>query len=91
VRLQGDHDVVLRPGLRGRGDGARADHGFPALADQPQPIRLHGGEVRTARDDGDLRLALGGQFRSHQPADRAGAEDANLHAAALRFTPGFTP
>ncbi len=83
MRLQRDDDVVLRPGLRGGGDGADGDHRLAALAAQREALGLHRLQVRAARDDGHLGVTLGGELRRHQPAERAGAEDAELHGQAL--------
>ena len=46
----------------------------------------HGREVLAAGDDRDLGVSLRGQLRRHQPADRAGAEDADSHAVTPSFS-----
>jgi hypothetical protein len=80
VRLERqDHDVLLA-GLAKLARGLDvARHMFAAiLFDQLQAVPAHGLEVRAARNQRDF-LAREREFRAHQTADSAGADDADLH------------
>src|SRR6185312_8558054 len=73
-----DH-IVLRPRFPGIAGGLRPGQQFLALGTQCQSIGLDGGQVWAARDQRDL-FAGQRQLRAQQPADGAGAVDADLHA-----------
>ena len=78
--LGADHHRILRGRARpGRRPGAGRTCMSPSGGADDQPLRLHGGEVGAARDDGQIGPALG-QAAGEVAADRAGAEDADLHA-----------
>ena len=54
-----------------------------AVALDPQAVLLHRGEMRAARDKGDIRPGLG-ESRAVDRADAAGADDRDAHASLPR-------
>src|SRR5688572_3816399 len=80
MRLQRQEHVILRPELDRAVRRGDPHHRLAARLLQGEAVANHGGEVRSAGDEADLDLAFGGEPGADQPADGAGAEDADLHA-----------
>ena len=60
----------------------RHQMGVAARALNFQAIALHGGEMRAARDEGDVGARLG-QRRAKPASDAAGADNRNTHGVFL--------
>ena len=84
MRLQGQHQIVLRADLLRIGGDAGLRHRLLAVAEQHEAPGAKRVTMRAARHDGDGRTGhfeLGG----HQAADRTGAENADRgHGIVLR-------
>ena len=83
MRLDGEQHRVLRPGVAAVGVGAHARRMQLAavVLDQAKAVLLDRQQVAVAGDEGDV-FARKGEPRPEQAADRAGADDGDLHSAA---------
>ena len=84
VGLQRDEDKILQPEARRVGQRAHPAADGALAVDQRYPLVAHRFQMRAARDHRDL-VAARGELRGDVPADRAGAEYADLHAANHRI------
>ena len=89
--FDGDDDKVLQAELgRTRRRAHRALQATLGRIHAP-PVRAQCLERCAARQRADLRMPRGHQTRADEAADRAGADDANLHAAITPCRPRRRP
>ena len=72
------HDIDLADLSRIVGGLGRHQMGVAERAGDLQASALHGGEMRAARDEGDIGARLR-QRRAESPTDPAGADNRNTH------------
>ncbi len=74
MRLDRDHDIVLRPGFRRVGHTTRTNRYRVVAAMKGQSVLAHRRQMGTAGNKGDIDAGRR-QPGAEQPADRAGSED----------------
>ncbi len=83
------HDIDRRERRRIVGGDDPRQHDVAARAFDAQAVRPHRGQMRAARDEGDL-VAPRGELRAEIAADPAGADDRNAHRLCLLSHPSPT-
>ena len=82
--LQSDDHAVLHPEFGGIVRAGRMRDDLLVAFQEPHAVLAHRLEVRAARDEADVRAGLR-KLDAQIAADRAGAEDADLHCAFLHM------
>src|SRR5262245_50893277 len=80
MRLQRQDHIILRAEVGWMVGCRHPDRRLAVLLLQHQAVRLHGEEMRAARDEAHLRIAFRRELRADEAADRPGPEDADFHS-----------